>query len=179
MKGTAREARELDEMTGVSCLEMRGYMVNTLLRDTDAVSMSQSLEVRVPLLDTPLVEFVAGLPDAAKRGAKKQLLREAMGELLPKEVAEQTKRTFTFPWERWLQEGLGRRVREGVETLAPALEAALDRNEVRGVWKEFEKGKTSWSRPWSLFVLNEWVRKNLKAAECNAEVRTQQVASGS
>ena len=161
MQETAREARELDEMTSVSCLEMRGYMVNTLLRDTDAVSMSQSLEVRVPLLDTPLVEFVAGLPEAAKCGAKKKLLREAMGELLPREVVEQKKRTFTFPWERWMRGGLGRRVREGL--MEPA--ATLDREAVQGVWKEFEAGRTSWSRPWSLFVLNEWVRKHLGAAQ--------------
>ena len=178
MEETACGARELGEMAGVSCLEMRGYMVNTLLRDTDAVSMSQSLEVRVPLLDTPLVEFVAGLPEEAKRGAKKRLLREALGELLPEEVAGQKKRTFTFPWERWLRGGLGRRVREGLEEPAGALETALDGKAVRDVWKDFQAGRTSWSRPWSLFVLNEWVRKNLKAAESNAEVRAQQIASG-
>ena len=178
MEETACGARELGEMAGVSCLEMRSYMVNTLLRDTDAVSMSQSLEVRVPLLDTPLVEFVAGLPEKAKRGAKKRLLREALGELLPEEVAGQKKRTFTFPWEKWLRGGLGRRVREGLEEPAGALETALDRKAVRDVWKEFQAGRTSWSRPWSLFVLNEWVRKNLKAAESNTEVRAQQMASG-
>ena len=178
MEETAHGARELGEMAGVSCLEMRSYMVNTLLRDTDAVSMSQSLEVRVPLLDTPLVEFVAGLPEKAKRGAKKRLLREALGELLPEEVAGQKKRTFTFPWEKWLRGGLGRRVREGLEEPAGALETALDRKAVRDVWKEFQAGRTSWSRPWSLFVLNEWVRKNLKAAESNAEVRAQRMASG-
>ena len=178
MEETACGARELGEMAGVSCLEMRSYMVNTLLRDTDAVSMSQSLEVRVPLLDTPLVEFVAGLPEKAKRGAKKRLLREALGELLPEEVAGQKKRTFTFPWEKWLRGGLGRRVREGLEEPAGALETALDGQAVRDVWKEFQAGRTSWSRPWSLFVLNEWVRKNLKAAESNAEVRAQQMASG-
>ena len=161
MRETVRMARELDEMTGVSCLEMRGYMLNTLLRDTDAVSMSQSLEVRVPLLDTPLVEFVAGLPESAKRGEKKRLLREAMGELLPREVVEQKKRTFTFPWERWLRGGLGRRVQEGLAEPA----AGLDPQAVRNVWKEFEAGRTSWSRPWSLFVLNEWVRKHLGAAQ--------------
>ena len=178
MEETARGARELGEMTGVSCLEMRSYMVNTLLRDTDAVSMSQSLEVRVPLLDTPLVEFVAGLPEKVKRGAKKRLLREALGKLLPEEVAGQKKRTFTFPWEKWLRGGLGRRVREGLEEPAGALETALDGQAVRDVWKDFQAGRTSWSRPWSLFVLNEWVRKNLKAAESNAEVRAQQMASG-
>jgi len=69
-------------------------------------------------------------------------------------------------------------VREGLEEPAGALETALDGKTVRDVWKDFQAGRTSWSRPWSLFVLNEWVRKNLKATESNAEVRTQQMASG-
>ena len=157
MQATVSGARELDEMTGVTALEMRGYMVNTLLRDTDAVSMSRSLEVRVPLLDTPLVEFVAGLPEAVKRGRQKRLLRAALGDLLPREVVEQPKRTFTFPWERWLRGGLGRRVQEGLGEPA----AGLAPEAVREVWKVFEAGRTSWSRVWSLFVLKEWVRRNL------------------
>ena len=66
MKETAREASALDSFNAISCLEARSYMVNTLLRDTDSVSMAHSLEVRVPLLDHVLVEFVSRLPTAVK-----------------------------------------------------------------------------------------------------------------
>src|ERR1700675_1493488 len=85
---------------GVSWLELRTYMASTLLRDTDAVSMARSLEVRVPLLDTPLVEFITALPDEArrKRGVQKALLVEALGKVLPAEITAQKKRTFTLPW---------------------------------------------------------------------------------
>ena len=69
MRETARQAGRLDSFTSVSCFELQSYMVNTLLRDTDAVSMANSLEVRVPFLDHRLVEFVARLPKAAKSGA--------------------------------------------------------------------------------------------------------------
>ncbi len=55
---TARQARQLDSFTSVSCFELQSYMVNTLLRDTDTASMANSLEVRVPFLDHRLVEFV-------------------------------------------------------------------------------------------------------------------------
>ena len=97
--------RDLRADAGVSSLEMRAYMGNTLLRDTDAMSMRHSLEVRVPLLDHPLVEFVTALPDSARRrrGVSKALLVEALGTLLPSEVIQQRKRTFTFPWQRWLR----------------------------------------------------------------------------
>ncbi len=65
LERTADEARKLEPIAGTSWLEMRTYMAGTLLRDTDSVSMSRSLEVRVPLLDTPLVEFLGALPDAS------------------------------------------------------------------------------------------------------------------
>jgi asparagine synthase (glutamine-hydrolysing) len=159
----AQQSRSLDRFTQVSWLELRSYLVNTLLRDTDATSMRNSLEVRVPFLDTPLVEYVLGLPESAKRGGggPKALLVEALGNLLPEEIVKQPKRTFTFPWEYWMRGKLGERVAMGLGDWAPALEASLDHRFAQGVWRNFLRGKTTWSRPWSLYVLNEWVKRNL------------------
>src|SRR5258707_14511532 len=84
----AGEARRMEPVAAVSWLEMRTYMASTLLHDTDSVSMARSLEVRVPLLDTPLVEFMCALPDSTrhKPGMQKALLVEALGNLLPAEI---------------------------------------------------------------------------------------------
>src|SRR5882724_9790445 len=114
LEHTADEARKLEPIAGVSWLEMRTYMASTLLRDTDSVSMAQSLEVRVPLLDTPVVEFVETLPDAARwrPEMQKALLVEALGDLLPQEILTQRKRTFTLPWEEWLRGPLRARLEE-------------------------------------------------------------------
>ncbi|MBI3669962.1 MAG: asparagine synthase (glutamine-hydrolyzing) [Acidobacteria bacterium] len=162
---SARQAATLDSFAAVSCLEMRTYMVNTLLRDTDTVSMSHSLEVRVPLLDHRLVEYVAQLPETAKRrrGTPKALLVEALADLLPGEVVAQPKRTFTFPWERWLRGTLGQRVAAALANLTPSLQPVLKGEAVRAVWHDFLCGRTSWSRPWSLYVLSEWCRRHLDA----------------
>jgi asparagine synthase (glutamine-hydrolysing) len=165
LERTADEARKLEPVARVSWLEMRTYMASTLLRDTDAVSMAQSLEVRVPLLDTPLVEFVGSLPDAARRrpGAQKALLVEALGDLLPQEILAQRKRTFTLPWEEWLRGPLRAKMEASFADPAPALAAYLRPGGIRAVWTDFLAGKTSWSRPWSLYVLNEWCRQHLAA----------------
>ncbi len=162
---TADEARKLEPVAGVSWLEMRTYMTSTLLRDTDAVSMAQSLEIRVPLLDTLLVEFVGALPDAARRRphAQKALLVEALGDLLPQEILAQRKRTFTLPWEEWLRGPLRARMEASFADPAPSLAAYLLTGGARLVWADFLTGKTSWSRPWSLYVLNEWCRRHLAA----------------
>ena len=85
LERTADVARKMEPIAAISWLEMRSYMAQTLLRDIDSVSMAQSLEVRVPLLDTPLVEFVSSLPDVARRrpGMQKALLVEALRGILP------------------------------------------------------------------------------------------------
>ena len=162
----AQQSRPLDRFTQVSWLELRSYLLNTLLRDADATSMRNSLEVRVPFLDTPLVEYVLGLPESAKRGGggPKALLVEALGDLLPEEIVNQPKRTFTFPWEHWMRGKLGERVAMGLGDWAPALEASLDHRFAQGVWRNFLRSKTTWSRPWSLYVLNEWVKRNLSVS---------------
>jgi asparagine synthase (glutamine-hydrolysing) len=165
LERTADEARKLEPVAEVSWLEMRTYMASTLLRDTDAVSMAQSLEVRVPLLDTPLVEFVESLPDEARwrPGKQKALLAEAVGDLLPPEILGQRKRTFTLPWEEWLRGPLRARMEASFGDPAAALGAYLRPGGMRTVWTDFLAGKTTWSRPWSLYVLNEWCRRHLAA----------------
>jgi asparagine synthase (glutamine-hydrolysing) len=163
----AHEVQGRDDFSAVSWLEMRSYMVNTLLRDTDAVSMAHSLEVRVPLLDHDLVEFVAALPAASKQraGQPKALLAEAVHDILPEEVLRQPKRTFTLPWEHWLRGPLGDRVTQKLNDLSAPLRDHLESKSVRAVWQNFRAGQTGWSRPWSLYVLNEWVRRNVTASD--------------
>jgi asparagine synthase (glutamine-hydrolysing) len=165
LERTADEARKMEPVAGISWLEMRNYMASTLLRDTDSVSMAQSLEVRVPLLDTPLVEFVGSLPDAARQRPEMQkaLLAQALGDSLPQEILAQRKRTFTLPWEEWLRGPLRARVEASFSDPAAALAPYLREGGFRSVWNEFVAGKTSWSRPWSLYVLNEWCRRHLAA----------------
>jgi asparagine synthase (glutamine-hydrolysing) len=161
----ASEAGKLEPVAATAWLEMRCYMASTLLRDTDSVSMARSLEVRVPLLDTPLVEFVSSLPDVARHrtGIQKALLVQALTGLLPEEILGQRKKTFTLPWEEWLRGPLRPRIEASFADIAPSLAPQLRAEGVRSVWAAFLEGKTSWSRPWSLYVLNEWCRHHLTA----------------
>jgi asparagine synthase (glutamine-hydrolysing) len=161
---TAKGSEQLDDFTAVSCLESRSYMVNTLLRDTDAMSMANSLEVRVPFLDHPIVEYVTRLPGSIKYidGIPKSLLVDAMGDLLPREVVSQPKRTFTLPWEHWLRGPLKKDMEAEFNMIAPSLKQCVDERAIGRVWKRFLQGKTSWSRVWSLFVLNRWARCHLE-----------------
>jgi asparagine synthase (glutamine-hydrolysing) len=172
LRETARQATRLDSFTSVSCFELQSYMLNTLLRDTDAVSMANSLEVRVPFLDHRLVEYVGRLPKKVKYrpDISKALLVEALSGVLPPEVVGQSKRTFTLPWDVWLRGPLGVRLSQELSDLSPQLRQYMNPRAVRGAWQNFVIGKTNWSRPWSLYVLNEWVRRNVDGARRKQDV---------
>jgi len=101
----------------------------------------------------------------ARRRAQvqKALLVEAVGDLLPQEILAQRKRTFTLPWEEWLRGPLRARLEESFASPAASLAPYLRPGGVPGVWADLLAGKTSWSRPWSIFVLNEWCRRHFAA----------------
>jgi len=163
LERVADQAHVLEPIAAISWLELRTYMASILLHDTDSVSMDRSLEVRVPLLDTALVEFMCALPDDARvqPGRHKALLVAAVQDLLPQEILQQKKRTFTLPWEEWLRGSLRPRIEASFASLTPALAPHLHPTGIGVVWDNFLRGQTTWSRPWSLYVLNEWCRRHL------------------
>jgi len=153
-----------DDFTSVSLLEMGHYMRNTLLRDTDAMSMSQSLEVRVPFVDRCVVSAVLAVPSAFKVDPRrpKPLLLDALGELIPEAVWRRPKQGFTLPLERWMLSRLQPEI-EGVLSDATGLSAlGLDPDATRAVWRRFRRHPAwvGWTRPWSLYVLARWAERN-------------------
>jgi asparagine synthase (glutamine-hydrolysing) len=101
----------LDPVNAFSCLDMAGYMQNTILRDADQMSMAHGLELRVPFLDHEVVEAVAALPGRLKieqfdGHPNKALLLRLLDRPLPSECTDGKKRGFVFPWDRWLRHEL-------------------------------------------------------------------------
>ena len=88
----------------LSYLELKFYLQNQLLKDTDFMSMYHSIEVRVPFLDHPLVEYLSSLTPDLKIGKEinKPLLVESVRDLLPQEIFTRPKMGFTFPFQKWL-----------------------------------------------------------------------------
>ena len=158
-------ARLLDPINRVSYLESRCYMLNTLLRDADFMSMSQGLEVRVPLIDHQLAQAVLAVPGRWKlNGTPKKLLVGALAGSLPEEIVHRPKHGFTLPFERWMRQEL----RSEVEPVLAAnrvaggpLAGLLDGTQVQQIWNDFLRGRVSWSRPWSLYVLQRWCELHL------------------
>jgi asparagine synthase (glutamine-hydrolysing) len=149
--------RRKDVFPQVSMLELTNYTKNVLLRDTDAMSMANSLEVRVPYLDHRLVEWALGLPPSARAGKGKALLIAAVGGALPEEVLARRKHGFLLPLEGWMRGDLAEDVVATLSEPPPSLRELLDPNATRSVWAGFASNRDSWLRPWSLYALCKWV----------------------
>jgi asparagine synthase (glutamine-hydrolysing) len=135
-------------------------MLNTLLRDADVMSMSQGLEVRVPLIDHELAKKVMALPGTAKMGTTpKKLLVDALEGSLPREIVHRKKRGFTLPFEHLMRQELRSEMQPklSAEKVSQGpLGAVLNGKEVERIWNGFLVGTVSWTRPWSLYVLQRW-----------------------
>jgi asparagine synthase (glutamine-hydrolysing) len=158
-------ALELDPVNRVSYLEARCYMLNTLLRDVDSMSMAHGLEVRVPLIDHQLAQRVLALPGSWKLDGirPKPLLVRALAGQLPDKIVRRAKRGFTLPFEHWLRDTTMRPiVEESLRKIGDGvLGSLISGSAARNVWQDFLNGRTSWSRPWSLYVLQGWCEQNL------------------
>jgi asparagine synthase (glutamine-hydrolysing) len=158
-------AARFDPVNRTSYLELRHYMANTLLRDSDVMSMAHGLELRVPFVDHQLAEFLFRIPGASKLkpGLPKWLLVEALQGLLPRQVVRRPKRGFTFPFELWFKKEMRQDMEDVLLDSSANLLAGIDRKFVVTVWNDFLAGKTTWSRPWSLYVLKQWVNMCLES----------------
>jgi asparagine synthase (glutamine-hydrolysing) len=162
------QMRGLDPFDCVSLLEMRLFMANTLLRDGDFMSMSHGLEIRVPLLDHRIAEFVFGTPSSMKspRGVSKRLLVEAVSDLLPSEILHRRKMGFMFPWNLWLRQKLRPRIQQTLDEFPEDNGLGLRMAGCRAVWEKFLHGErgVTWPRVWAIYVLLSWHRRNMEAS---------------
>ncbi len=157
-------AQSLDPVNRVSYLESRCYMLNTLLRDSDFMSLAHGLEVRVPLIDHRLARRILALPGSWKldSATPKPLLVRALNGQLPEKIVHRRKRGFTLPFEHWLRDALRPVLEESLSEIGEGvLGTLISERAARGVWEDFLAGRTSWSRPWSLYVLQSWCQQHL------------------
>ncbi len=149
-----------DSVAAYSRLELTNYLPNTLLRDSDAMSMANSIELRVPLLDHILAEAVLPIPASVKLSGKmnKPILATATPRL-PRNVATRPKMGFTLPLDAWLRGTMRERLHA---ILVSDCHSVLSSRNVEGVWTAFlnESASVSFSRIWTIAALNAWCGNN-------------------
>lgn len=96
------------DFNSVLLTDMQLVLENDMLVKVDRMSMSQSLEVRVPFLDHKIVDFAFSLPanfkiDGANR---KKIVKDTFKDLLPEELYNRRKQGFEVPLLKWFQTDL-------------------------------------------------------------------------
>jgi asparagine synthase (glutamine-hydrolysing) len=159
-----RDAHGRDVFGCVSYAEARTYMHDVLLRDTDQMAMAHGLEVRVPLLDHALAEYVVSLPDTYKRtnGVPKRLLVDSLGGSLPAYVTHRPKQGFTLPLATWMRGELRAFCEERLGPDRLGGRGIFRPDRLNAMWDAFVdcRPQLSWSRLWVLVVLEEWLERN-------------------
>ena len=129
----------------IAWLESSRYMGQQLLRDSDVFSMAHGLELRLPLVDAQLLAELAPIPAAQRLASGKQLLQQAVTEILERLPLE-AKRGFAFPFQNWFEQP-DSPMRPGAALPMPSTPNGID--------------LSPWARRWSLLVLRHWLHTHL------------------
>ena len=158
----AAQAGTDDPLALIQYLDLKTYLVGDINTKVDRASMAHSLEVREPLMDHELVEWLATLPSSQKiKGQEgKYIFKKSMEPYLPQDVLYRPKMGFAVPLARWFRGPLKQRVRDAV--LGDRLLATGWFNPVylQHLVEAHQSGARDYSAPlWTLLMFDAFLRQ--------------------
>jgi asparagine synthase (glutamine-hydrolysing) len=159
----ARRAGTDDSLAMVQYLDMKTYLVGDINTKVDRASMAHSLEVREPLMDHPLLEWLGSLPSDLKvQGNEgKYLLKRAMEPRLSQEILYRPKMGFSTPLARWFRGPLRDRVRAAVLGESLAQTGMFERRTLQHLVDAHQSGLRDYSAPlWTLLMFDSFLRSS-------------------
>lgn len=142
----------------VAFLYYKTYLQDDILVKVDRASMYNALEVRAPLLDKKVVEFLASLPlSYRRRGSEtKFLLKRLMQGRLPEEILYRPKKGFGVPLSRWLREDLRAPIQ--AELLRP--DPWFRPEALRTLWEKHQSRRANYRKLlWNLYTFKRFARQ--------------------
>jgi len=177
LKRHAARAPSNDPLSLIQYLDLKTYLVGDINTKVDRASMAHSLEVREPLMDHPLVEWLSSLPPGFKlrNGEGKYLFKKALAPFLPPEILYRPKMGFAVPLARWFRGPLRQPVRDAV--LGPVLAETgwFNAAYLRRLVEDHQSGLRDYSTPlWTLLMFESFLR-NVVGARAAGEARAAAV----
>jgi asparagine synthase (glutamine-hydrolysing) len=157
----ARRANRDDPLALVQYLDLKTYLVGDINTKVDRASMAHSLEVREPLMDHLLVEWLAQLPSSLKvRGQEgKFLLKKAFEPHLPSDLLYRPKMGFAVPLARWFRGPLRERLRAALLGGGLAETGYFNPAVLRELLEQHQSGVRDHSAPlWTLLMFDAFLR---------------------
>jgi len=162
MKAHAERAPSDHPLSLVQYLDLKTYLVGDILTKVDRASMAHALEVRVPILDHELVDWISGLSPELKlrRREGKYLFKKALEPYLPRQILYRAKMGFAVPLATWFRGPLRDRVREAVLGDNLADTGFFDRRFLQQMVEQHESGRWDFSAPlWTLLMFEGFLRR--------------------
>ena len=169
-----------DPLALIQYLDLKTYLVGDINTKVDRASMAHSLEVREPLMDHKLVEWLATLPSSLKvRGQEgKFLLKKAMEPQLPADVLYRPKMGFAVPLARWFRGPLKQRVRDAVLGERLASTGWFNRDYLQHLVDAHQSGARDYSSPlWTLLMFEAFLRNVVDQAPTAARRAEVEIAT--
>jgi asparagine synthase (glutamine-hydrolysing) len=162
MRRHAERAPTDDPLSRVQYLDIKTYLAGDILTKVDRASMAHALEVRVPILDHKLVEWMSGLPSSYKLHGQegKYIFKKALESYLPDDILYRPKMGFSVPLASWFRGPLRQRVRDAVlgETLAST--GIFDMAFLREMVDQHQSGLRDYSASlWTILMFEAFLRK--------------------
>jgi asparagine synthase (glutamine-hydrolysing) len=163
-----------DPLALIQYLDLKTYLVGDINTKVDRASMAHSLEVREPLMDHPLVEWLATLPSSLKvRGQEgKYLLKKSLEPHLPNDVLYRPKMGFSVPLARWFRGPLKQRVRDAVLGERLAATGWFNRPYLEHLVTAHQSGASDYSAPlWTLLMFEAFLRNVVSEEFAGAQLQ--------
>ncbi|WP_260293772.1 XrtA/PEP-CTERM system amidotransferase [Sedimenticola hydrogenitrophicus] len=160
----ARQAPTDHPLSLVQYLDLKTYLVGDILTKVDRASMAHALEVRVPILDHQLVDWVSGLsPDLKLRGREgKYLFKKALQPLLPNDILYRQKMGFAVPLASWFRGPLRDKVRASLLS-SELLESGLfNQSFLEALVNQHQSGARDYSASiWTLMMFHSFLKREM------------------
>jgi asparagine synthase (glutamine-hydrolysing) len=153
-----------DALSLIQYLDMKTYLPGDILTKVDRASMAHGLEVRVPLLDHPLLEWISGLPPQLKlRGGEgKYIFKRALEPHLPHDILYRDKMGFSVPLAAWLRGPLRQRMQRSLSSPLLAGCGIFNMDYIHTLVQQHLSGRSDHSAPlWSLLMFESFLRNVL------------------
>lgn len=148
-----------DRLAKALYLDTKLYLVDDILTKVDRMSMANSLEARVPLLDHTFVEYVATIPSSMKinKKTRKYIFKKAMGKTLPSDILKRGKQGFSIPIKNWLRSELKDLMEDVLNKKRIKEEGYFNYDYIEKLKKGHLEGKYDhWHKIWALMCFEMW-----------------------
>ncbi|HOW28314.1 MAG TPA: asparagine synthase (glutamine-hydrolyzing) [Elusimicrobiota bacterium] len=142
--------------------DLKTYLPDDLLCLADRVSMSHSLELRVPFCDLELVDYLSAIPLDMKirHGQLKYLLKQVLKSSLPSSILDQTKMGFMMPLSRWIREELADLQDDCFDPARIGRRGLFRKGSIDEIRRDHRQGRVNYAdHLWALVMLEMWQRK--------------------